>query len=560
MFDGVEIGLFPLVARPALQELLADMGDAEVGRWNGIVVACFLLGAAMGGLVFGWLGDKIGRVRAMFFSILAYSLFTGAGYFATAAWHLAVFRFLASLGMGGEWAVAVALVVECWPERHRPKLAGAIGAAANFGFLFIGLVAYLFPVKADSWRWLMLVGAGPAVLALLVILFVPESERWKASKAREAAQPKGEVSEDRRGKRTALAAVLLGLLLVFAWIVAGEALVGSDFFTAWAAKVKAWDLTGVTALQHLMGGGLLVAGLLALIAGNLAARHPMRVGMFPGLVVLAVGFLLLQATVVWAVVCALFILGSMTGTQSVRTIFSPGLRGKTTLAIVFSAIPLIGTWAAVSGWIPLWVEQMKQARLIEERVPGADLTGIERSQVKAAIEEAKTKLSKAEWGQIGHEAARAKASAQIILAIGAILGCFIAPVIGGILGRRPVYFALCLLSLLSCAYLFRALVPQETLVFLLTVLFVGGVTAAFYGWLPLYLPELFPTRVRATGQGLSFNFGRILAAVGGIYMGELVMLLGGDYGEAMARITLVYVAGMVLIWLAPETKGKPLPE
>jgi MFS family permease len=123
-----------------------------------------------------------------------------------------------------------------------------------------------------------------------------------------------------------------------------------------------------------------------------------------------------------------------------------------------------------------------------------------------------------------------------------------------------VYFALCLLSLLSCAYLFRALVPQETLVFLLTVLFVGGVTAAFYGWLPLYLPELFPTRVRATGQGLSFNFGRILAAVGGIYMGELVMLLGGDYGEAMARITLVYVAGMVLIWLAPETKGKPLPE
>ncbi len=157
MFDGVEIGLFPLVARPALQELLGDMGDAEVGRWNGVIVACFLLGAAAGGLVFGWLGDRIGRVRAMILSILTYSLFTGAGAFAQQAWHLGLFRFIASLGMGGEWAVAVALVVECWPERHRPKLAGAIGAAANFGFLFIGTVAYVVPVMHGSWRWLMLV-------------------------------------------------------------------------------------------------------------------------------------------------------------------------------------------------------------------------------------------------------------------------------------------------------------------------------------------------------------------------------------------------------------------
>jgi hypothetical protein len=88
----------------------------------------------------------------------------------------------------------------------------------------------------------------------------------------------------------------------------------------------------------------------------------------------------------------------------------------------------------------------------------------------------------------------------------------------------------------------------------------GAVTAAFYGWLPLYLPELFPTRVRATGQGLSFNFGRILASVAALYMGQLVGALGGDYALAGANITLVYIAGMVLIWFAPETKGKPLPE
>jgi hypothetical protein len=89
---------------------------------------------------------------------------------------------------------------------------------------------------------------------------------------------------------------------------------------------------------------------------------------------------------------------------------------------------------------------------------------------------------------------------------------------------------------------------------------VGGITAAFYGWLPLYLPELFPTRVRATGQGLAFNSGRVLAAIGTLCMGQFVGMFGGDYGRAMGTVTMVYFLGLVLIWFAPETKGKPLPE
>jgi MFS family permease len=433
MFDGVEIGLFPLVARPALQELLRDMGDAAVGRWNGVIVACFLLGAALGGLVFGWLGDRIGRVRAMVLSILTYSLFTGAGFFATQAWHLGLFRFIASLGMGGEWAVAVALVVECWPERHRPKLAGAIGAAANFGFLFIGTVASVFPVQPGSWRWLMLVGAAPAVLALAVALMVPESERWKAAAKKATKQP-------------------------------------------------------------------------------------------------------------------------------IIEIFSPGLAKTTILAIVFSAIPLIGTWAAVSGWIPLWVEQMNQAQLVEKALPDSRLSEVPTSQLKERLAQAKSQLSPTVWSDIDRAAARSKANVQILLAIGAIIACFIAPVVGGVWGRRPVYFALCLLSFGMCWWMFRHLTLNDGWVFWLAAAIAGGVTAAFYGWLPLYLPEIFPTRVRATGQGLSFNFGRILAAVAALQMGEFVRLLGGDYAEAGSRIALIYVLGLVLIWFAPETKGKPLPE
>jgi MFS transporter, SHS family, sialic acid transporter len=194
---------------------------------------------------------------------------------------------------------------------------------------------------------------------------------------------------------------------------------------------------------------------------------------------------------------------------------------KTLLAIAFAAIPLIGTWGAVSGWLPMWMDWLAE--------------------------------------QAGENRGHAKAVAQIVVSIGAITGCLVAPVIGGRLGRRPVYFALCLLSLICCQFVFRGFNSYCTNLILMTGV-IGFLTAAFYGWMPLYLPELFPTRVRATGQGLSFNFGRIVAAFGAVYMGQLTHFFEGDYGRAMATITLIYVLGMILIWFAPETKGKPLPD
>ena len=92
MFDGMEMGIFPLVARPALQQMqttLAGVHEGFVQTWMGIVTATFLVGAAAGGLVFGWLGDRIGRVRAMTWSIVCYSVFTGLCYLATQALLLA---------------------------------------------------------------------------------------------------------------------------------------------------------------------------------------------------------------------------------------------------------------------------------------------------------------------------------------------------------------------------------------------------------------------------------------------------------------------------------------
>ena len=163
-------------------------------------------------------------------------------------------------------------------------------------------------------------------------------------------------------------------------------------------------------------------------------------------------------------------------------------------------------------------------------------------------------------GAIEYKDAKAKGWVQTVISIGAIIGCFAGALLGNWLGRRPAYFLLCLFSFLSCQYLFRAF-DEYNVGFLLLTGFVGLVTASFYGWLPLYLPELFPTRVRATGQGVSFNSGRILAAVGAMSTGQMMVhLFNGSYPKACATLTFVYLVGMVLIWFAPETKGKPLPE
>lgn len=396
MFDGMEMGIFPLVAGPALREMgeanglsSADLGG-YVANWMGIVTALFLLGAALGGLVFGWIGDRFGRVRAMTWSILFYSGFTGLCYFAAEPWQLGTLRFLAALGMGGEWSLGVALVMESWPERHRPLLAGAIGAAANVGYLVIAVIGIFFPISDNSWRWVMLIGAAPAALTFLIRLFVPESEKWAESAKTATVSP-------------------------------------------------------------------------------------------------------------------------------VREIFTPPVRKRTILAIVFASIPLLVTWGIVQ-WIPLWADQM-----------------------------------------VGQKDPVRKATIQLCSAGGAVFGSLVAPLIGGVLGRRPTYVLLCVTSFASCQWLFRGMSDFGGLFLFVTAL-VGACTAAFYGWLPLYLPELFPTRARATGQGLAFNAGRVFSAIGVLQMANLMAFFGGSYPKAGEALAYIYFLGVALIWLAPETKNRPLPD
>ncbi|PYI85915.1 MAG: hypothetical protein DME26_09960, partial [Verrucomicrobia bacterium] len=343
LFAGVQLGLMPLASLSVSKDLLREVfTDPLAGEWFARYTASLMFGAAIGGIVLGWLGDRIGRAQAMAYSILCYSAFSAAGYLVTSQEQLLALRFLVGLGIGGMWPNGVSLVAEYWSDVSRPFLAGVIGTAANLGVFVMSQLGTFRNVTPDSWRWLMLVGALPALLGLYALWRVPVSPAWLATRtAREMKQT-----------ATALGEVFRRPLLRF-----------------------------------------------------------------------------------------------------------------TLIGICLGAIPLIGAWGA-SKWMIPWAD----------KVGGLANPGY-------------------------------KASTQAYWAVGAALGSFFGGQLANRLGRRFTYFLISLGAVTSTGGIFLFLKPLDP-VFLPCVFVQGFISTLFFGWLPLYLPELFPTRVRASGTGVSYNFGR----------------------------------------------------
>ena len=133
----------------------------------------------------------------------------------------------------------------------------------------------------------------------------------------------------------------------------------------------------------------------------------------------------------------------------------------------------------------------------------------------------------------------------------------VAALMGDKFGRRITYTILCVATI-GAALLFYQTNSSYSGWFLFTGFLIGGISASFYGFFPLYFPELFPTQVRATGQGFCFNFGRVLAAIGALQTANLMTHFGGSFAKAGSVLCSIYLLGIVLVWFCPETKGKEL--
>ncbi|HOW70956.1 MAG TPA: MFS transporter [Phycisphaerae bacterium] len=426
-FDGVEQGVYTIMTRDALKDLVPSVSplvqqasemkaqmngagpdargplveqlktttrkiDSTVGPFFSLSLAMWMWGAAAGGVLFGRMGDRWGRVRSMLVSVSLYASFTGLSALSTHWSHFITCRFIGAMGLGGTWPLCVALIVETWPEKHRAMLAGLIGAAANVGF-FIAATYSKFMLKHDyEWRWVIGMGFFIAIISLPVIFLVPEPTQWKRSREK---------------------------------------------------------------------------------------KERSRIG----------------------------------------DLFTREYRRSTIVGSLLSTVALLGTWGAFL-WVATYVDQ------ITEGTP-------DQGRAKAAI---------AQWQSYGQ-----------------MLGGFLGGLLAGWIGNKRSWCFLCLAAWASVVALFglnRHYGLQMALMGALAGLFVTG----FFGWLPKYLPELYPTRIRASGQGFSFNIGRVLTGFGVLGAGSLVSVFGGDYRWGAMTIATVYLLGLIVIAFAPDTGGKMLVE
>ncbi|MDE0736456.1 MAG: MFS transporter [Pirellulaceae bacterium] len=415
MFAGVQMGINSIAHHPAASQLLGAAADpADIGKWSGWLVCAFLLGAAAGGYAFGWVGDRFGRAKAMAISIACYSVFS---YLSTFSQSIEVFwalRFITCMGIGGMWPNGMALIQEAWPNTAKPILAGILGTSANVGIMLFALLCMNIDVNPDSWRWTLMVGASPIVLALVCWFLVPESPKWLAEQQQ-------------------------------------------------ASQSDNHDQVGL------------------------------------------------------------------------GEVFSPPHLKLTLIGIVLAFVPLFGGWG-VANWANYWAAEY------DEKVVTA---GKQSSPVEKAVSESPS--------EVGKTKSNLKAETSFNRAWPGSISSLLGGALAFLLGRRFSYALLCVLAF-TCTQFLYALPDPSDESFMFWIRGLGFFSGFFFGWLPLCLPEMFPTRIRSTGSGVSFNFGRIIVALLLIVTSlALKEYFEGNYDQVGQICGFMYLVGIAAVFMMPTS-------
>jgi MFS family permease len=419
VFDCLDQQFFNLARDAAMDDLLGDKLKATV--YAPYTTSVFLLGWAVGGLIFGALGDRYGRARILTLTVLIYSVFTGLGAFSTNFFDFCLYRFLTGAGIGGVFGLAVALVADTVPDQTRAPALGLLQSLSTWGNILAGLIGMgigalaarqLLPFGLKPWQALFLIGALPAFLCFFMLRRLPEPAKWVQARA-------------------------VGL----------------------KAGVKFGSYS-------------------ALLVGSRWSRNA------------------------W-------------------------------LGLLICSAGIIGLWG-LGNFSPKIVGSIVSSHLAATTTTPAELAS-----------------QQAYWRSTG----------LLFQNMGGFFGMMTLAWVAQRWGRRPALAVALLCSFFSTVLVFKYLREFSQIYWMLPLMGFGQLS--IFAVYAIYLPELFPTSLRSTGTSFCYNGGRVIAATAPFTISRITANLGGDvenFRTAGLWVSLLLLAGLLVLPFLPETKDRPLPE
>lgn len=558
LFDTMDQQLFNLARASAMQELVAEAGkpldEVRAGLYGTWATAIFLMGWATGGLLFGVLGDRFGRAKVMMWTILVYSVFTGISAFSRSFWDFAVWRFLTGLGVGGEFAVGVALVAEVMPEKARQYALGLLQALSAVGnvtaaLISLGLGEFEETLGLGSWklagftmtRWrvMFLIGTVPALLCIVIRQRLKEPERWKSSSHDDAAQRAWHLYRDLFSNPLWRKRALLGMILASAGVIG---LWGIGFFAfdlnrsvfLKLFEAEARSAGEATKDRQLIRGLISNPESLGSLKTNLKSSALLSLSPDNK-----------DATAIWEAIWTQHDMESPVSAESVLSLLDKADEKKGRKA------QSENDRTRRSEYLGLTTGPALSDKPGSEEVPQSE------AELKSHIERV-TVRSK----EIGKLVIRWIAFTSLMLNLGAFLGIYAFSLIAARFGRRTAFAIAFLAAGLSTAYVFMNINAKWHVFTMIPVM--GFCQLSVFGGYAIYFPELFPTRLRSTGTSFCYNVGRFVAALGPFTLGALSTKVFHNspepYRESGAVMCLIFLLGIVILPFCPETKGQPLPD
>jgi len=526
-FDCLSQQIFNLTRKPAM-DLLTD-SPAKADFFGPLSTTALLVGWATGGIIFGILGDRIGRAKTLTIMILCYSLSTGLCGLSVSAWDYLFYCFVTGVGAGGIFPIACTLVAESLPDRARPHALGAVQTFSAFGnigagLISLGMVALLASgVISSHWRWMFSVGIVPSLLAVIVAGKLREPESWKRAKADGSTKKAslGQLFAEPRWRRNAI----VGLMLAASGVVGlwGIGVFSNDLTQRFIGKkYDDKQREAGKAAMDLQCVALAVASDESFAAFKQSNIQPRQL--------LGASDKVNDAQLIYAAAAKLAEKGEKISKESVlRQLSQPGADGK----------------AVEPKDSERWTTALTAA-------PSGTLD----EHVKRIAKQSKDRsINVLSWAAI----------TLICFNIGAFFGMYAFARVTHKIGRRPtfaIFFTIAMIST-AAAFAFMSEMPRD----LWMVVLMGGAQLSVFGGYAIYFPELFPTRLRSTGASFCYNVGRYVSALGPFSLGLLTPYLTAKLGDPVtaARYAGVamcscYLVGLVSLLFAPETKGQPLPE